>query len=84
MENFIKLMNNKIVAFVFGMLTALIGYFGICGESNALLFAGTFSLLCVIAKEIINNQMCSNKFNYQIPLFGILGTIVTILGLLLI
>ena len=83
MKKFIELMDNKVVAFVFGVLMTLIGYFGVYGENNAVLFAGTFSLVCIAAKEIVNNQMCSNKFNYQIPLFGVVGTFVTMLGLLI-
>lgn len=83
MEKFIKLMNNELVGFVFGVIVALIGYLGVYGEANAMWFVSTFSLVCIIAKEIVNSQMCDNPFKYWVPLSGIIGSIVTMLGILL-
>ena len=43
METFIKLMKNKLVAFLFGVLVALIGCVGVMGEGCVAGFAAAFS-----------------------------------------
>lgn len=78
MNTFIKLMDNKLVAFLFGVIFALIGYFG--GGNVAFAFA--FTVICIAFKELVNNQMCDNPFKYQIPLAGIIGSIVALVWFL--
>lgn len=78
MNTFIKLMDSKLVAFLFGAIFALIGYFG--GGNVA--FAFTFTVICIIFKELVNNQMCDNEFKYMVPLSGIIGSIVALVWFL--
>ena len=78
MNTFIKLMDSKLVAFLFGVVFALIGYFG--GGNVAFAFA--FTVICIIFKEIVNNQMCDNEFKYMVPLSGIIGSIVALVWFL--
>ena len=83
MDTFIKLMDNKLVAFIFGIVMALIGYLGAYGSTGAILFAGAFALVCIAFKELINNQMCDNPFRYWVPLWGIIGSVAVLLLLFL-
>lgn len=78
MKKFCKLMDNKLVAFLFGVIFALIGYFG--GGNVAFAFA--FTIICIAFKELVNNQMCDNPFKYQIPLAGVIGSIVALVWFL--
>ena len=79
MDTFIKLMDNKLAAFIFGAIVALVSYLGAYGSPGAVLFAGAVALVCIAFKELVNNQMCDNPFRYQIPLWGIIGAAVVML-----
>lgn len=82
MEVFCKLMDNKWFAFVYGIVAMLLGYVGVIGEPNALVFGFSFALLLILVKEIVNNQMCFNPFNKTVVLSEVLGSVLTTLILL--
>lgn len=73
-----KLMNNPLIGFLFGMLTTWLGFLG---EPNAW-FAIIVGAICVLGKELINNQMLGNIVNEKVTLLGLSGCLVTFLILL--
>jgi hypothetical protein len=79
METFIKLMDNKIVSVLFGILVALLGCAGMAGESGIFGFALLFSAICIAVKEVINNQMCFNDFDWRNPVYSLVGSLLMIL-----
>lgn len=76
---FNKLMNNSLVGFLFGVIMSLLGYLGLADAW----FALTFGALFVVAKELINNQMLDNPANDKVVISGLIGNLVTFLGILL-
>ena len=77
-----KLMNNWLVAMIFGVLVTLVVFVGTLGEPNGVWFSGIFGLVFVMAKELVNNQLLSNPWNQKIFNFGFLGVVITVAALL--
>lgn len=82
MEKFCKLMDNKWFAFVYGIVSMLLGYVGVLGEHNACVFGLSFAFFFIILKEVVNNQMCFNPFNKSVVLAEVLGAVLIMLLLL--